>query len=168
MTNVIPFPAWDVRKEAGDNHEQRVRAELRRRLWFPSKWGQELLDDPVKAALQQTDSPLRREPDIIAARGGDTVVGIDCKGSITGNGRYNINRKSLAALRMWSAYHRLPLYLVVSDLNVITPDEAMAAAGVTHLDTAGAYLRVPRGTGRPFDAVFGPSRAVAQIRRLAA
>lgn len=165
-TNVIALPDWATRKTAGDNHEQHVRDELRARNWFVSEWGQGVLHPGVSAVLQQTESPLRRQPDILAARG-TTVVGIDCKGSVTGGPSYNINRKSLAALRMWSAYNDLPLYLVVDDLNVLTPDEVMAAAHVNRLDTAGAYLRVPRGSGRPFDAVFG-ARAGANRLRLAA
>lgn len=169
MSNVIAMPDWNIRKPAGDAHEQNVRAELRHRGWFVSEWGQGVLHPGIRAALKRIRSEFGREPDIVAARGGDTVVGIDCKGTVFGGSNYNINRDSLMALRRWAARNDLPLHLVVDDFNVLTPDEVMAAAGITRLDTAGAYLRVPRGTGRPFDAVFGSRRAADVGRqRLAA
>lgn len=170
MSNIVSLSAWSddwtERKAAGDAHESRVSEQLRSRHWFVSAWGQGVLHHAVRSVLRTAESPFRHEPDIIAARG-TTVVGIDCKGSVTGGSHYNINRKSLAALRMWSAYNDLPLYLVVDDLNVLTPDEAMAAARVGRLDAAGAYLRVPRGSGRPFDAVFGARSGAVQLRRAA-
>lgn len=170
MTNVIAMAdssGWAARKAAGDQHEQRVYAALRQRGWLVSEWGLGVLAAPVRAVLQTTDNPLRREPDIIAVRG-DHLAAIDCKGTVTGGPHYNINRRSLDCLRRFAANNDLPTYCVFDDLQVLTPDEVMIAARVARLATAGAYLRVPRGTGRPFDAVFGTRSGVAAIRRRAA
>lgn len=159
---------WTARKAAGDAHELYVSEQLRSRSWFASEWGQGVLHPAVRAVLQAADSPFRHEPDIIAVRG-NRIVAIDCKGTVSGGPNYTINRRSLYALRRFGAYNDLPTYCVFDDLRVLTPEQVMSAAQVSRLATAGAYLRLPRGSGLPFDDVFGARAVAAQAtRRLAA
>ncbi len=167
MSNVIAMRRYAARKEAGDAHEQTIREQLRARNWIVSEAGQGVLHPAVRAVLQTTESPYRHEPDMIAVRGCEIAV-IDGKGTVSGGPNYTINRRSLAALRRFAAYHDLPVYCVFDDLRVLTPEEVVTAAGLTRLDGAGAYLRVPRGLGRPFDAVFGARSRAGLMRQQAA
>lgn len=123
MSNVISFAE---RKAVGDDHETRVRRELESRGWTVDPYGQGVLSDNAKQALQRTESPMRWDPDMIATRG-LTVCLIDAKGSTKGDDAhtYWISRKALAAGRELWERADLPFYYVFANLGVATPAEIM-------------------------------------------
>lgn len=155
MSNVIT-PSWEDRKAVGDAHEDRVRWELERRGWTVAPYGQGILPEQIRRALKQTDSPMRWDPDMVAANG-STVCLIDAKASMRGDDAwtYTISRKAVRAhLRMWSELD-LPIVYVFSNLGVATPAEVLQFCRLQTTGSAGGYLSFPAGLPRPFDDYFG-------------
>lgn len=144
------------RKAAGDVHEERVRQELERRSWIVSPYGQGVLSEPIRRALQRTESRLRYDADMIAAHG-STVCLIDAKNAMRGEDArtYTISRKALRAGLRAAAELDLPVYYVFANLGVATPAEVMQFCRLASLGEAGGYLSFPAGLPRPFDDVFG-------------
>jgi hypothetical protein len=151
---------WTTRKATGDAHECRVQRELEARGWTVAAYGQGLLPEPIRRALQCTESTMRWDPDIVAARG-STMYLIDAKAAMRGDEArtYTISRKALRAhMRMWVDLD-LPIYYVFSDLGVATPAEVMQFCGLERLGEAGGYVSFGCGLPRPFDEAFGSNVA---------
>lgn len=165
MTRTNP---WDDRKTVGDEHESRVREELERRGWTVSEYGQGVLAEPVRRALQRTESRYRFDMDMLAARG-STVCLVDAKSSMRGEDAhtYTISRKALrAGLRAW-VEDDIPVYYVFANLGVATPAEVMQFCRLASLGEAGGYLSFLAGLPRPFDDVFGGVSIQAALRAAA-
>lgn len=167
-TTAVAEPGWNARLATGLEHEERVRAELERRGWTTSPYGQGVLDEQVRRALKLTDSPRRFDPDFIVAQG-STVCGIDAKATMRGDAAhtYTISRKVLEAhLRIW-ANDDLAIYYVFSNLGVATPHEVMQFCHVTRIgEVNGSYVSFAAGAPRPFDEVFGPPADLSAAVRL--
>jgi hypothetical protein len=155
MGNVVAAP-FAERKVIGDQHELRVRAELEKRGWAVSPYGQGILGEPIRRALRHTESRMRWDPDMIAAQGSSVCL-IDAKTSMRGDDAwsYTLSRKALSAhLRMWAELD-LPIYYVFGNLGVATPAEVMQFCRLATLGEAGGYVSFAAGMPRPFDDVFG-------------
>lgn len=165
------MPSFQQRLTIGLAHEQRVAEELTLRGWTVSAWGQGVLTDPVRAALQGTDSALRWTPDMIAARG-EVVLLVDAKCATSpDSGRHAVSRDAVRAQLQFAAWTDTPVYYVFSDLGVLTPHEVLAVGRTgPHLSVGrrGPYYLLPAGMCRPFDDVFGAiDQAVARWERQA-
>jgi hypothetical protein len=158
-------PSFSERKAAGDGHEHRVREELERRGWTVSPYGQVVLADPIRRALQASQSRKRWDADLVAAHG-STVCLIDAKSSMRGEDAwtYHVSRKALRAGRDMAAFFDLPLYYVFANLGVATPTEVMQFCRLTCLGEAGGYVSFGSGLLRPFDDVFGGHERLAGLR----
>jgi hypothetical protein len=170
VNNVATLPAYADRQAVGDAHEQRVRLELEQRGWTVAPYGQGVLPEPIRRALKTTDSPMRWDPDLVAASGSSICL-IDAKAAMRGTDAwsYTVSRKALQAhLRMWTTLD-LPLYYVFSNLGAATPAEVMQFCRLSRLGNAGGYVSFPAGLPRPFDDVFGQPAmdAMTDLRRAA-
>lgn len=151
---------WETRKTVGDIHEQCVAEELALRGWEVSSWGQGLLGPAAREALRHTDSALRWQPDLIAARG-DSVVMVDCKSRMTSSrtGRHAVERAAVKVHRSLIADMDLPLYYVFENLGVLTPEDVLSAGRLgphTRVGSGAPYYLVDSGMDRLFDEIFGP------------
>jgi hypothetical protein len=155
-TNVIKLPTFAQRKDIGDRHEDRVRAELELRGWTVSEYGQAVLAEPVRAALKRTESRMRWDPEFVAALGSHLAL-VDAKGAMRGDDAwtYTISRKALRAHLHMAVDLDLPVYYVFANLGVATPVEVMQFCRLARVGDAGGYVSFPAGLPRPFDDVFG-------------
>lgn len=161
--------SFEDRLAVGIEHEQRVAEELTLRGWAVSPWGQGVLDEGTRAALQATESALRWTPDLVAARG-EVVVLVDAKCSLSPHtGRHSVARDAVRAHLQSATLYDVPVYYVFSDLGVMTPHEVLAVGRTgPHLTIGrrGPYYLIPGGLCRPFDDVFGSAeQVVAQWSR---
>jgi hypothetical protein len=160
--------SFEQRLATGLDHEQRVQTELEARGWAVSPYGEGVLSDPVRWALQRTESYRRSDPDFYAAHG-STIYGIDAKTAMRGElaAVYRISRRTLADhLRMW-AEGEPPIYYVFGNLGVATPAEVLRFHGVDSISqVSGSYVVVDAGRPRPFDEVFGPPALLQAAVRL--
>lgn len=157
-----------TRKKVGDSHEERVRTELERRGWTVAAYGQGVLPEPITRALGRTNSRLRWDPDLIAARGQDIAL-IDAKASMRGADAwsYTISKKALqAGLQLWAELD-LPVLYVFDNLGVATPAEVLQFCRVPTPSHAAAWLSFATGLPKPFDDVFGPAIRPAHAADLA-
>lgn len=148
---------WPLRKEIGDQHEQRITRELEHRGWTVQLCGQGTYPLAIQDALRRTDSALRQFPDLIAARGLD-LIAIDAKTrmSSTTTQRYAISRKSLlAGLQFLGMNAPVPLYYVFGDLTVLTPPEVMHYPSNASRHASGSYYLISTHQAHHFDDVFG-------------
>ncbi|MET7765709.1 hypothetical protein ABZS71_28195 [Streptomyces sp. NPDC005393] len=148
---------WPLRKEIGDQHEQRITQELEHRGWAVHPYGQGTYPAAIQNALRRTDSPLRQFPDLIAARGPDLIT-IDAKTRMpsTMTSRYAISRKCLlAGLQFLGMYAPVPLYYVFGDLTVLTPVEVMHYPSNASRHSSGSYYLISTRRAHRFDDVFG-------------
>jgi hypothetical protein len=160
--NLTSMATWANRKAVGDEHERRVREELERRGWTVSDYGQGILAEAIRRALQRTESGTRWDTDFLAAQG-STVCGIDAKSAMRGEDAhvYTLSRKALrAGLRLW-VERDLPVYYVFANLGVATPAEVMQFCRLASVGEAGGYVSFPAGLPRPFDDVFGNPHVAA-------
>ncbi|MEU9891480.1 hypothetical protein [Sphaerisporangium sp. NPDC051011] len=115
--------------------------------------------ETVSRILQRTDSGLRWEPDLLAARN-DVVVMIDCKASMTSRstGRHAVERAAVKAHQLLAAFYDLPLYYVFDNLGVLTPLDVRGAGRRGPHSTVGSgapYYLVDAAVDRRFDDIFG-------------
>ena len=159
MSSVLDYA---TRKAVGDTHEARVRAELERRGWTVSPYGQGVLPEAITRALGRTNSRMRWDPDFVAANG-STVCLIDAKSAMRGEDAwsYTISRKALRAhIRLWAELD-LPVVYVFSNLGVATPAEVMQFCRLSTVGEAGGYVSFAAGLPRPFDDYFGNDLSAA-------
>ena len=154
--------SFSDRLGVGTAHEQRVAIKLRECGWAVAPWGQGVLPEEIRDAIQRSDSRLRHMPDLIAARDGELVT-IDCKDRMhsTGTGRYAVSRKCVNfGLQM--AALGVPLLYVFGNLGVLLPTEVMTYGRIgPHANGGGAYYLVPERLGHKFDDMFGDPQALA-------
>lgn len=154
MSNVVTLSTWSERKQAGDAHEDRIRAELGVRGWTVDLLGQGAMSEAVTAVLGRTRSTLRYLPEFIAARHGDLCL-IDCKGRISPHtGRHSISRAAVQAHVAMRSFFDLPIYYVFETMGVMTPFDVQRFAD-TRVGARGSYYLVPSAEARPFDVFFG-------------
>ncbi|MFG2948331.1 hypothetical protein [Streptomyces adustus] len=156
------MPSFQHRKAVGDAHEVRVTEELAARGWDVSVWGQAILTDSVRSALQQTGSLLRWTPDLVAAKGRQVIL-IDCKSRMTSrtSRRHAVERAAVTAHVHLTAWTQLPVVYVYDDLRVLTPIDALLSGSTGPRSTAGSgapYLLVPTTRSLAFDDVFGTAQ----------
>lgn len=122
-----------------------------------------MLSDPVRQALQRTDSAFRWEPDLVAARGRRLVL-IDCKARMTStvSERHIIDRRAFEAQRLLAAARSMLMVYVFDTLTVLTADD-VAALAMSSSNTGKAKIFIGTGMARPFDEVFGAPPAT-QLR----
>lgn len=155
----------------GEAHEQYVAEELTPRGWEVNSWGQGLLGPKTREALRHTDSMLRWQPDLIAAKDGFAVM-IDCKSRMTSKttDRHAVERAAVKVHRSLIADNDLPLYYVFDDLGVLTPHDVLAAGRLgphTRIGSGAPYYLVPTGLARPFDDIFGVVEQRVALRAVA-
>lgn len=155
MAGIVSLATWADRKHAGDQLEERVRAELGVRGWTVDLLGQGAMSEPVTAVLGRTKSALRYLPEFIAARKGELCL-IDCKGRISPHtGRHSISRAAIQAHLAMRTLFDLPIYYVFETLGVMTPYDVQRFADTRVGGRGGAYYLVSAAEARPFDAFFG-------------
>lgn len=145
-----------TRKAIGDAHEQRVRHELEARGWTVNDYGQKILREVTRRALQRTESRMRWDPDFIVSHGSLLCL-VDAKSAMRGEDAYiyTISRKALRAhIRLWAELD-IPIYYVFPNLGVATPVEIMQFCRLATLGEAGGYVSFPSGLVRPIDDAFG-------------
>lgn len=155
-------PSFSARLAVGSILEQRVKNELETRRWTVDPWGQGTLSEPIRAALQRSDSRLRFLPDLIAARDGEPVT-IDCKDRMrsTDTGRYAIKKESVN-FGLQLAALGVPMFYVFGNLGVLVPGEVASYGRMGPRATGGgAYYLVGEHLARRFDDVFGTASAVS-------
>jgi hypothetical protein len=160
--------SFQRRKAVGDAHEARVAEELAARGWDVSVWGQAILTDTVRSALQRTGSFLRWTPDLVAAQG-ERVILIDCKSRMTSHAsrRHAVERAAVMAHVQLAAWALLPVVYIFDDLGVLTPFDVLLSGSAGPRSAAGSgapYFLVPVDRSLAFDDVFGAARRA--FRRL--
>lgn len=169
MTNMTNLPTWPDRRAVGDEHERRVREELERRGWTVNPYGQGVLSEEIRRALKTTDSPMRWDPDLVAACGSSICL-VDAKTAMRGEAahHYSISRKAVQAhVQMWARLD-IPIYYVFSNLGVATVLDVMHYCRLATLGQTGGYISLPAGIPMPFDEVFGSPPPVGAALRVAA
>ncbi|WNF25311.1 hypothetical protein RI138_00010 [Streptomyces sp. C11-1] len=156
------MPSFQHRKAVGDAHELRVTQELTSRGWDVNAWGQGILTDLVRFALQGTSSALRWTPDLIAAKEQHIAL-IDCKSRMTSRttSRHAVERAAVTAHFQLVAWTLLPVYYVFDNLDVLTPHEVLATGRHGPYSEAGSGSRTtssPQTAPWPSTPPSGPNR----------
>jgi len=147
---------FDERLAVGDSHEQRVTAELEKRGWAVTPWGQGILPTQTRWAIREARTRFRHFPDLIASRAGE-IVTIDAKERMqsTDTGRYAIHRECVQFGLQFLAAFDLPVYYVFGNLGVLCPTEVASYGRIGPRATGGAYYLVNGRLAHIFDDVFG-------------
>ncbi|MFE1987620.1 hypothetical protein [Streptomyces mirabilis] len=154
--------SFQHRKAVGDAHEACVAKELAARGWDVSVWGQAILTETVRSALQHTGSLLRWTPDLVAAQG-QRIILIDCKSRMTSHTthRHAVERAAVMAHVQLAAWAQLPVVYVFDDLGVLTPFDVLLSGSTGPRSAAGsgaAYFLVSVARSLAFDDALGTSQ----------
>lgn len=145
-----------MRKHAGDVHEQRVTSALESQGWEVAPWGLDTLPPLIREAIWRSGSRWRYFPDLVTARGVETVV-IDAKDRLPGTPgqRFSVKRECVQfGLQFMGAFGLPVFYICGGQLAVLTPQEVMTYGTCQ----GGAYYLVWPSFARRFSEVFGESQ----------
>lgn len=149
--------SFTTRLAVGEEHERRVQRELEERGWTVARWGQGILPEPVRRAIQENGSRFRHFPDLIASRPGELVT-VDAKDRMrsTETNRYAVAHECVTFGLQFMAAFGIPVYYAFGNLGVLCPTEIMSYGRIGPRATGGgAYYLVPERLAHNFDDVFG-------------
>jgi len=155
----------------GVEHENHVQAELERRGWTVQPWGQGVLDEAIRQALQvrEPPCPYRWFPDLIAAKGTKVCL-VDPKSDTSKTENFSVEIAAYGAhTGMWHMWG-VPVIYVFDDLTCnlvhklqpvrwIVPDP-----GRTRVAAAGSgtpFMLIRKSDQESLDYMFGTPEADA-------
>ena len=141
------------RLRIGQAHERQVQTELERRGWYVQPWGQGLLDDRVRQALNDR-APIvlwRWIPDLIAVRG-ERIYLVDPKTDYRPESpNFSIEISAIQAHRAMSCLG-LRIVYVFGDLTCNTPENIRPVGWF--MPDPGRRRVAANGSGTPFALVL--------------
>ena len=155
---------FNDRLTLGIKHEESIREALRLRGWLAEPFGQAMISETMRSHLRKVDTPVRRLPDIIAAKGlasGEQIIFIEAKGGkrYRETGKHDVELASLESAEAFIDYSGgCPFYFVFDKGGVATPEDIREVCWPGYFNGRGSgtpFVLFPVDICRSFASVFG-------------